>query len=129
MTPYKNGIPKNYKLLDTTFDNVPRFITKKWIEVHDQSGSAEDRYKPSKQIRFKTSMLISDLYDFSDAYIVVNGRATASFNPRKNDYNNNDFLDALFPNNIFPDGRTADQITNARNAAKTLLLMLQKCCL
>ena len=23
-------------LLDTTPDNVPRFITKKWIEVHDQ---------------------------------------------------------------------------------------------
>ena len=58
-------------LLDTTSDNVPRFITKKWVEVHDQSGSAEDRYKPSKQIRFKTSMLRSDLCDFSDAYIVV----------------------------------------------------------
>ena len=40
-------------LLDTTSDNVPRFINKKWIEVHDQSGTANDRYKPSKQIRFK----------------------------------------------------------------------------
>ena len=59
--------------LDTTSDNVPRFITKKWVEVHDQSGSAEDRYKPSKQIRFNTSMLRSDLCDFSDAYIVVKG--------------------------------------------------------
>ena len=29
-------------------------LLKKWIEVHDQSGNAEDRYKPSKQIRFKT---------------------------------------------------------------------------
>ena len=45
-------------LLDTAFDNVPRFINKRWIEVHDQSGSAEDRYKPSEQIRFKTSMLV-----------------------------------------------------------------------
>ena len=44
-------------LLDTALDNVPRFITKKWIEVHDQLGSAEDRYKTSKQIRFKTSLL------------------------------------------------------------------------
>ena len=26
-------------LLDTTFDNVPRFIMKKWIEDNDQSGS------------------------------------------------------------------------------------------
>ena len=30
-------------LLDTIYDNLPRFITKKWIEVHDQSGSVEDR--------------------------------------------------------------------------------------
>ena len=63
-------------LLGTTPDEVPRFITKKWIEVHDQSGSAEDRYKPSKQIRFKTSMLRSDVCDFSDVYIVVKGNIT-----------------------------------------------------
>ena len=50
-------------LLGTTIDNVPRFITKKWVELHDQSGSAEDRYKPNKQIGFKTSMLRSDLRD------------------------------------------------------------------
>ena len=31
-------------------DKIPRFITKKWIEVHDQSGTPENRYKPSKQI-------------------------------------------------------------------------------
>ena len=58
-------------LFGTTIDEVSRFITKKWVEVHDQSGSAHDRYKPNKQIRFKTSMLRSDLCDFSDAYIVV----------------------------------------------------------
>ena len=65
-------------LLDTTSDNILRFITKKWLEVHDESGSAEDRNKPSKQIRFKRSMLRSDLYDFSDAYIVVKGTITVT---------------------------------------------------
>ena len=50
----------------TTPDEVPRFITKRWIDVHDQSSNAEDRYKQSKQIIFKTSMLRSDLCDFSD---------------------------------------------------------------
>ena len=54
---------KIINLLDTTSGNIPRFNTKKWIEVYDQSGNAEDRYKPSKQIRFKTSMLQSDLRD------------------------------------------------------------------
>ena len=65
-------------LLGTTSDNIPRFITKKWVEVHDQSGSADDRYKPNKQIRFKTSMLRSDLCDYSDAYIVVKGTITVT---------------------------------------------------
>ena len=35
-------------LLDTTPDKMLRFITNKWVEVHDQSGSADDRYKPNK---------------------------------------------------------------------------------
>ena len=36
-------------LLDITIYNVPRFITKKQVEVHDQSGSDEDRYKPKNK--------------------------------------------------------------------------------
>ena len=43
-------------LLGTTLDEVPRFITKNWVNVHDQSGSANDRCKPNKQIRFKTML-------------------------------------------------------------------------
>ena len=66
------------KMLGTTLDEVLRLITKKWVKVHDQSGSADDRYKPSKQIRFKTSMLRSDLCDYSDACIVVKGTITVT---------------------------------------------------
>ena len=55
-------------------------LLKNWIEVHDQSGNAEDRYRPSKQIRFKISMLRSDLCDFSDVYIVVKGTITLAKN-------------------------------------------------
>ena len=62
---------KTTKLIDTASDNVPRFITKKWIEVYDQSSNAENKYKQSKQRRFKASMLQSNLCDYSDAYIVV----------------------------------------------------------
>ena len=61
-------------------DKVPRFITKKWIEVHDQSGEI---YNTNKQIRFKTSMLRSDLCDYSDAYIVVT-RTIAVTRPNNN---------------------------------------------
>ena len=60
-------------MLDRASDNVPRFITKKWMEVYDQSGNAEHRCRPIKQIRFEALMLRSDLCDFIDAYIVVKG--------------------------------------------------------
>ena len=63
-------------MLGTTLDELARFLTKKWIEVHDQPGKAKDRYKPSKQIRFKTSMQRSDLCDLIDVYIVVKGDIT-----------------------------------------------------
>ena len=46
------------------------------LKIHDQSGSAEDRCKPSKQVRFKTSMLRSDLCDYSNGYINVKGDIT-----------------------------------------------------
>ena len=48
--------------------DLPRFFTKKWIEVYDQSQGNQDI---NKDIRIKTSMLRSDLCDFSDAYTVV----------------------------------------------------------
>ena len=69
--------------LGTTSDNVPRFINKKLMEVHDQSGNAEGRYTPSKQITFKTSMLRWDLCDFSDTYVVSKGTITVT-NPHNN---------------------------------------------
>ena len=63
---------KIVNFLDTTSDNkdLPKFVTKKWIEVYDQS---QGNYNVNKEIRIKTSMLKSDLCDFSDAYIVVKG--------------------------------------------------------
>ena len=63
---------KIVNFIGTTSDNkdLPTFVTKKWIEVYDQS---EGNYNVNKKIRIKTSMLRSDLCDFSDAYIVVKG--------------------------------------------------------
>ena len=55
--------------------NLPKFTNKKWIEVYDQS---ERNYSPNKEIRIKTSMLRSDLCDYSDAYIVVKGTTTVT---------------------------------------------------
>ena len=61
---------KIVNFLDITSDNkdLTKFVTKKWIEVYDQS---EKNYNPNKEIRIKNSMLISDLCDYSDAYVIV----------------------------------------------------------
>ena len=67
-------------LLGPEHDKVPRVITKKWIENQSQSGNT---YNTSKPIRFKTSMLRSDLCDYSDAYVWVKGKITVT-NPNNN---------------------------------------------
>ena len=63
--------------LDTTLNDkdLPRFVTKNWIKVYDQSG---ENYSANKENRIKESMLRSDLCDFSDAYIVVKGTITVN---------------------------------------------------
>ena len=76
-------------MLDITSDDkdLPRrYVTKKWIEVYDQS---EKNYSVNKEIRIKTPMLISDLCDFSDAYIVVNGDITLEDDNNANKRNKN----------------------------------------
>ena len=66
---------KIINLLDTTSDNkdLPRFVTKKWIEVYDQS---EKNYSIKKEIKIKASMLRSDLCDCSNVYIIAKGDIT-----------------------------------------------------
>ena len=63
---------KIVNVLDTTFDDkdLPRFVSKKWIDVYDQS---EGNCIVNKEIRIKASMLRSDLCDFNDGYIAVKG--------------------------------------------------------
>ena len=65
---------KIINLPDATSDNVPKFITKKRREVNDLSGKS---YSINKQIRFKTSILRSEICDYSDAYVTVKGTITA----------------------------------------------------
>ena len=53
---------KIVNFLDTNSDNkdLPKFVTKKWIEV---SGQSQGNYDVNKEIRIKTSILRSDLCD------------------------------------------------------------------
>ena len=66
---------KIVNFLERTSDDkdLPRFVTKKWTEVYDQSIG---NYNVNKEIRIKTLMLRSDLCDFNDVYIIVKGDIT-----------------------------------------------------
>ena len=94
---------KIVNLLDITSDDkdLPRFVTKKWIEVYDQSEK-----NINKEIRIKTPMLRSDLCDFSDAYIAVKRNITFS----KKTFTANDF-DA--PNNTAANATPTNIANNA----------------
>ena len=66
-------------LLDSESENLSKFVTRKYVSVKSLSST----YDENKSIRFKTHILRSDLCDYSDAYILVNGIITvAGNNPR-----------------------------------------------
>ena len=55
--------------------DLPRFVTKIWTEVYNKS---EENYDVNEEIKIKTSMLRSNLCDFNDAYIVLEGTITVN---------------------------------------------------
>ena len=54
-------------MLDSTSDQSSKFRTKNWVELHDELR----RIYTSNDIKFKTTMLSSNLCDYADAYILV----------------------------------------------------------
>ena len=61
-------------MLDDKKSNHPsKFRTKNWVEINDESRGT---YNVNSQIKFKTTMLKSNICDYSDAYILVKGTIT-----------------------------------------------------
>ena len=73
---------KIINLLRNILDQAPKFVTKKWVKIYDESGGT---YNVNKEIRFKTPMLRSDLCDYDDAYVIVTGKINVT-NPDNNAY-------------------------------------------
>ena len=61
---------KIINLLHNTQNEPSEFRTRNWVELNDKSRGT---YNKSNQIKFKTSMIRSNLCDYSDAYIRVSG--------------------------------------------------------
>ena len=60
-------------LLDNTTNQPSKFKTKHWVETNYESRRT---YNRDNQIRFKTSMLRSSLYDYSVPFVLVKGNIT-----------------------------------------------------
>ena len=56
-------------LLESTLDNPSKFRTRNWVEINDESRG---NYANS-DIRFKITMLRSNLCDYADSHILVKG--------------------------------------------------------
>ena len=61
---------------DNKSEQLSKFVTREYVKVN----SLLNTYNENKSIRFKTPMLRSNLYDYSDAYILVNGTITVTGN-------------------------------------------------
>ena len=62
-------------LLDNASNQPSKFRTKNWVEINDESRGG---CNVNSQIKFKTTMLKSSLYDYSDAQILVKGTITVN---------------------------------------------------
>ena len=63
-------------LLGSENENLSKFVTRDYVRVNSLSNT----YNENKSVRFKTPVLRSDLCDYSDAYILVNGTITIARN-------------------------------------------------
>ena len=61
-------------LLDSESENLSKLVTREYVRVNNLSNT----YDENKSIRFKTPMLRSDLCDYVDANILVNGMITVT---------------------------------------------------
>ena len=71
---------KTINLLDDTTKQPSKFRTRNWVEINDES---QGMYNVSNQIKFKTSMIRSNLCDYGDAYINVKGTITVQAHQQK----------------------------------------------
>ena len=62
-------------LLDNASNQPSKFRTKNWVETNDESRGV---YNANSQIKFKTTMLMFSLCDYSDAYMLVKGKITVN---------------------------------------------------
>ena len=82
-------------LLNDGSNKPSKFRTRNWVEINDE---ARGTYSPNKQIKFKTSMLRSNLCDYSDAYVLVKGNIAVNNTAADGAITNNTNKKVIFKN-------------------------------
>ena len=90
---YKMEYDKINNLLGNESENLSKFVTRQYVKVN----SLSDTYNENKSIRFKRSMLRSDLCDYSDAYILVSGTIIVAGNHPRDRQNRPVILKKIAP--------------------------------
>ena len=62
-------------MLDNASNPPSKFRAKNWVEINDESRGI---YNVNIQIKFKLTMLRSNLCDYADSYILVKGTITVN---------------------------------------------------
>ena len=71
---------KIINLLDNATEQPSKFRTQIWGKMNDDT---RENYNVDSQIKCKTALLKSILFDYSDAYIIVKEKTTASQKSQK----------------------------------------------
>ena len=62
-------------LIDDASNQPYKSRTNDWVEINDESRGT---YNVNSQVKFKTTMISSNLCDYSDSYILVKGTITVN---------------------------------------------------
>ena len=96
-------------LLDDTTNQLSKFRTRNWVELIDESKRKYD----NSNIEFETSMMRSNLWDYSDAYILVKGIITVPNMAAVSAAVNNTNIKVIFKNCI-PFTECITEISNTK---------------
>ena len=61
---------------DSESENLSKFVSRQYVKVNSLSNT----YNENKSIRFETPMFRSDLCDYADDYILIDGIITVAGN-------------------------------------------------
>ena len=90
-----NYVIMEYQKITNALNQPSKFRTKNFLEINDELRGT---YNTNAQIKFKTTILISSVCDYSDDYILAKGNITVNNTAAADAYANNTNRKVIFKN-------------------------------